>query len=85
MEFLIGDGHAPPYVWPVAINPWQLSGPGGQGGGGQGESQTRTEETAPTHTVPLKIVSFMSTIPAIIAQLLLTAAEHGSTLTTALG
>ena len=25
---------APPYVWPVAIDPWQLSGPRGQGGGG---------------------------------------------------
>ena len=24
---------APPYVWPVAIDPWQQSGPGGQGGG----------------------------------------------------
>ena len=24
---------APPYVWPVAVDPWQLSGPGGQGGG----------------------------------------------------
>ena len=24
---------APPYVWPVAIYPWQLSGPGGQEGG----------------------------------------------------
>ena len=36
---------APPYVWPVAIDPWQLSGPGGQGGGG-GESRTRTEKMA---------------------------------------
>ena len=27
---------APPYVWPVAVDPWQLSGPGGQGGGGGG-------------------------------------------------
>ena len=25
---------APPYVWPIAVDPWQLSGPGGQGGGG---------------------------------------------------
>ena len=25
-----------PYVWPIAIDPWQLSGPGGQGGGGGG-------------------------------------------------
>ena len=24
---------APPYVWPVDIDHWQLSGPGGQGGG----------------------------------------------------
>ena len=24
---------APPYVWPVAVDPWQLSGSGGQGGG----------------------------------------------------
>ena len=23
---------APPYVWPVAIDPWQLSGPGREGG-----------------------------------------------------
>ena len=42
---------APPYVWPVAVDPWQLSGPGGQGGGGGGEgggeSHTRTEETSP--------------------------------------
>ena len=36
---------APPYVWPVAVDPWQLSWPGGQGGGG--ESRTRTEETSP--------------------------------------
>ena len=36
----------PPYVWPVAVDPWQLSGPGGQGGGG-GESRTRTEEMSP--------------------------------------
>ena len=28
---------APSYVWPVAIDPWQLSGPGGQGGGGGGQ------------------------------------------------
>ena len=35
---------AQPYVWPVAIDPWQLSGPGGRGGGG---SRTRTEETSP--------------------------------------
>ena len=34
----------PPYVGPVAIDPWQLSGPGGQGRGGG--SRTRTEETA---------------------------------------
>ena len=27
---------APRYVWPVAVDPWQLSGPGGQGGGGEG-------------------------------------------------
>ena len=28
---------APPYVWPVAIDPWQLSGPGGrEGEGGEG-------------------------------------------------
>ena len=25
---------APPYVWRVVVDPWQLSGPGGQGGGG---------------------------------------------------
>ena len=37
---------APPYVWPVAIDPWQLSGPGGQGEGGGG-ARTRTEETPP--------------------------------------
>ena len=36
---------APPYVWPVAIDPWELSGPGGPGGGG-GESRTGTEETS---------------------------------------
>ena len=27
---------APRYVWPVAVDPWQLSGPGGQGWGGGG-------------------------------------------------
>ena len=27
---------APPYLWPVAVDPWQLSGPGGQGRGGGG-------------------------------------------------
>ena len=26
---------APPYVWLVAVDPWQLSGPGGKGGGGR--------------------------------------------------
>ena len=36
---------APPHVWPVAIDPWQLSGPGGQGvGEGGGEYP---EETPP--------------------------------------
>ena len=38
---------APPYVWPVGVDPWQQSWPGGQRGGGGGESRTRTEETAP--------------------------------------
>ena len=33
---------APPYVWPVAIDLWELSGPGGGG-----ESRTGTEETSP--------------------------------------
>ena len=44
-----GTSSAPPYVWPVAVDPWQLSGPGGQGGGegGGGGSRTRTEETSP--------------------------------------
>ena len=37
---------APLYVWPVAVDPWQLSWPGGQGGGGGG-SRTGTEETSP--------------------------------------
>ena len=37
---------APPCAWPAAIDPWQLSGPAGQGGGG-GESHTRTQETYP--------------------------------------
>ena len=36
---------APPYIWPVAIDPWQLSGPGEQGGGGG--SRTTIEETSP--------------------------------------
>ena len=40
---------APPYVWPVAVDPWQVSWPRGQGGGGGGggESRTTTEETPP--------------------------------------
>ena len=42
---------APPYVWPVAVDPLQLSGPGGRGGGG-GESRTRTEETSPPWVPP---------------------------------
>ena len=37
---------APPYVWPVAIDPWYLSGAGGRWGGGGG-SRTETEKTTP--------------------------------------
>ena len=37
-----------PSVAPVAIDLWQLGGPGGQrGGGGGGGARTRTEETSP--------------------------------------
>ena len=36
----------PPYVWPVAIDPWPLSGPEGQEGEGW-ESRTKAKETSP--------------------------------------
>ena len=49
---------APPYVWAVAVDPWQLSGPGGQGGGG--ESRTRTEEVSPTWRCHLYHLSNLS-------------------------
>ena len=38
---------APLYVWPVAVDPWQLSWPGGQGGGGGGAVAYRDRGDVP--------------------------------------
>ena len=53
---------APPYVWPVAIDPWQLSGPRGQGGGrGGGVVYQNRGEIPPVfagHQVPVPPPAF---------------------------
>ena len=37
----------PPYVWPVAVDPWELNGPGGQGGGGGGVAYQNRGDVSP--------------------------------------